>query len=50
LNYHNKSEDYFRMAELLKRIKNDPKGFMGRDSKPVTGWTGFERSGNAFGF
>jgi len=47
--HFNQSEDYFRMAQLMKYLEGDPEGFMGRDSKPVTGWTGFECSGNAFG-
>jgi len=48
--HFNESEDYFRMAQLMKYLEGDPKGFMGRDSQPVTGWSGFEQSGNAFGF
>jgi len=49
-NHHNNSEDYVRMAELMKRIEDKPTGFMGRYSQPVAGWPAFERSGNAFGF
>jgi len=47
--YFNESEDHRMMAQMMRCLDNDPKGFMGRDSRPVTGWFGFERSGNAFG-
>jgi len=48
--YFNESEDYKRMAKVIKYLEGDPKGFLGPDSKPVSGWPGFERSRNAFGF
>jgi len=47
--YFGKSEDQKRLSDMMIRIDGDPMGFMCRDSEPVTGWFGFERSGNAFG-
>jgi len=48
-NHYNNSEDWVWTAKMMARLDDDPKGFIGRDSQLVSGWTGFERSGNAFG-
>jgi len=48
--YFNESEDYKRMAQVIRYLEEDPKGFLGRHSRQVAGWPRFERSGNAFGF